>query len=124
MRSRRRASTLCRRSAPPSVPRKWKNSCEACATAILIFEDLVDDVHQFDGLEGLHDIVVGAAVQAPGLVARLVLGSDHDDLGALEALVGPGAAADLEAVELGEHEVKHDDVRLEGLGLGEALLPV
>ena len=57
--------------------------------------------------EGLGDVVVGAQLQAEHLVDLLGLGGEHDDRhGAARA----DLAADVEAVELGQHHVEHDEV--------------
>ena len=81
-------------------------------------EDLVGGV-------GLRDVVVGAGAEALDAVLDGDAGRDHDHGGLPGALVGLQGLADLEAVDVGEHQVQEDDVRgpeadlLQGLGARE-----
>ena len=70
-------------------------------------------------MERLGDVVVGAEVEALGLVGGRALGGqqDHRDRAALAQL-----AHDLDAVEVGHHDVEQDDVRADLFGLGQGLL--
>ena len=63
--------------------------------------------HDLLGLEGLDDVVVGAALQAEHDVDRVALGGEHDDR---HAALGPDLPAHLEAVGAGQHEVEQHDV--------------
>ncbi len=61
-----------------------------------------------DVREGLGEVVVGARVQALGLVVLAVLGGEHQD-----RYVVPGGAqggADPVTVEAGQHDVEDDEV--------------
>jgi hypothetical protein len=81
-------------------------------------EDLVGGVR-------LRDIVVGAGVEALDAVLGGDPGRDHDHGGLPGTLVGLQGLADLESVDVGEHQVQEDDVRrpvadlLQGLGARE-----
>ena len=59
------------------------------------------------GLERLHDVVVGAGLQAHDDVDGVGLGRQHDDR---HAGLGPDLAADLEAVDAREHDVEEHQV--------------
>ena len=74
---------------------------------------------QLVGVEGLGHVVVGAQVQALGLVRRGALGRQEDDRdGAPLAQL----AHDLDAVEVEHHDVQEHDVRPQLLGLLEGFL--
>ena len=69
-------------------------------------------------MEGLGDVVVGAEVEALRLVGRGALGGQQDDRH------GPALAQlahDLDAVEIGHHDVEQDDVGPDLLGLQQRL---
>ena len=71
-------------------------------------------------MERLGDVVVGAQVQALGLVRGGALGGQQDDR------YGPGGAQlahDLDAVQVGHHDVQQHHVRAVFLGLAQRLLP-
>ena len=70
-------------------------------------------------MERLGDVVVGAEIEALGLVGRRALGGQQDDRhrAALAQL-----AHDLDAVEVGHDDVEQDDVGAHFLGLGQRLL--
>ena len=81
-------------------------------------EDGADARRELVGVERLGDVVVGAEVEALGLVGRRALGREQDD--------GDGTslaqlAHDLDAVEIGHDDVEQDDVRPDLLGLLERL---
>ena len=75
--------------------------------------------HELSRAERLDHVVVGAHLQSDDAVGLLAARGEHDDrhVGVLAEY-----AADLEAVEDGEHQVEHDEVRvpvlrdLEGVG--------
>ena len=71
--------------------------------------------------EGLRDVVVGAELQPDHLVELGILGREHDDR---DAGFGADDAHDLDAGELGEHQVEQDEVRALGPELGQRLAPV
>ena len=73
---------------------------------------------QLVGVEGLGDVVVGAQVEALGLVARRALGRQQDDR---DRAPLTQLAHDLDAVEVGHDDVEQDDVRPDFLGLLERL---
>ena len=71
--------------------------------------------------ERLGDVVVGAELQADDLVELGVLGGQHDDR---HARFGADDAADLDARQLGQHQVEQDEVRALGTELGQGLAAV
>ena len=81
-------------------------------------QDGADAGGELVGVERLGDVVVGAEVEALGLVGGRALGGqqDHGDGAALAEL-----AHDLDAVEVGHHDVEQDDVRPDFLGLPQRL---
>src|SRR5918997_6104406 len=76
---------------------------------------------EFPHGERLGDVVVGPQLQPHDPVYLVVLGRQHDDG---YVALGADPAADLRAVELGEHDVEDDEVRLVGLEGLEGLLAV
>ena len=70
-------------------------------------------------MERLGDVVVGAEIEALGLVGGRALGGQQDDRhrAALAQL-----AHDLDAVEVGHDDVEQDDVGAHFLGLGQRFL--
>src|SRR5215470_12493345 len=75
-------------------------------------------------VERLGQVVVGAELEADDLVHVLPLGGDHDDRDAGGVRARAQAAAHLEAVHAGEHEIEKDDVRRLRPGEGQAALAV
>jgi len=71
--------------------------------------------------ERLGDVVVGPELQAQDLVDLLGLGGQHDDR---HAAARPQTPADLEAVDLGQHQVEHDEVDRALVEAVEGLLAV
>ena len=71
------------------------------------------------GVERLGDVVVGAEVEALGLVGGRALGGQQDDR---DRSPLAQLAHDLDAVEVGHDDVEQDDVGADLLGLGEGLL--
>ena len=82
-------------------------------------QDGADAGGQLVGVERLGDVVVGAEVEALGLVGGRALGRQQDD-GDRAPLAE--LAHDLDAVEVGHDDVEQDDVRPDLLGLLEGLL--
>ena len=82
-------------------------------------QDRADAGGQLVRVERLGDVVVGAEVEALGLVGGRALGRQQDDRdrASLAQL-----AHDLDAVEVGHDDVEQDDVRADLLGLGQRLL--
>ena len=76
---------------------------------------------QLVALEGLHEVVIGAGVEA--LHARVERVARREDQDRHVALLAQ-APAHLDAVEPGEAQVEHDGVRLENAGLVEGGLAV
>lgn len=72
-----------------------------------------DPRHELADAEGLAEVVVGADAEADLEVRLGVARGQHEHRHAAVAL---DPAADLEAVQAGEHEVEDDDVRLESAG--------
>ena len=70
-------------------------------------------------VERLGDVVVGAEVEALGLVGGRALGRQQDDR---HRPLLAELAHDLDAVEVRHHDVEQDDVRPNLLGLGEGIL--
>ena len=82
-------------------------------------QDGADAGRELVRVEGLGDVVVGAEVEALGLIGGRALGGQQDD-GDRSALAE--LAHDLDAVEIGHDDVEEDDVRADLLGLLERLL--
>ena len=70
-------------------------------------------------MERLGDVVVGAEIEALGLVGGRALGGQQDDR---DRTAFAQLAHDLDAVEVGHHDVEQDDVRADLFGLGQGLL--
>ena len=82
-------------------------------------QDGTDAGRQLVGMERLGDVVVGAEVETLGLVRGGALRREEDDRhGSPLAEL----AHDLDAVEIGHHDVEQDDVRPDFLGLSQRLL--
>ena len=79
---------------------------------ILDLEEVLDAGQEFAAVERLGDEIVGPGLQAPDAVLRFLQGGDHDDRDDGGGLVGPEAAADLVAVDLRQHDVEEDQVRM------------
>src|SRR2546430_5842359 len=71
--------------------------------------------------ERLRDVVVGAELETEHLVELVVARGQHDDR---HGARGPEPLADLEAVELRQHHVEHDQVDVLALEAFECLLAV
>ncbi|MNL31347.1 hypothetical protein D3C87_1531310 [compost metagenome] len=82
----------------------------------------LDAGDQLAEAEGLDQVVVGADLEADDAVDLLALGGEHDDGDVV--LLAAQKAADLEAAQLGQHEVQNDQVGLRELDLLEGLLPI
>ena len=82
-------------------------------------QDGADAGGQLIRVEWLGDVVVGAEVEALGLVGRGALGRQQDDR---HRAAFAQLAHDLDAVEVRHHDVEQDDVRPDLLGLLERLL--
>jgi hypothetical protein len=74
--------------------------------------------------ERLGHVVVGAHLETDHDVRFLALGGQHHDRRPARLLALAQAAADLEAVQPGQHQVQQDQLRLPADGLLEALLAV
>src|SRR5919112_418312 len=68
-----------------------------------------DARHQLPDGERLGDVVVRPKLEPDDPVYLVVAGSQHDDR---HVALRPDPPYDLRAVELGEHDVEHDQVRL------------
>ena len=79
-------------------------------------DDRTNACRKLVGMEGLRDVVVGAQVEALGLVGGGALGGEenHGNRPLLSEL-----PHDLDAVEVGHHDVEEDDVRANLLGLDQ-----
>src|SRR5215213_2812006 len=74
--------------------------------------DRPDARHQLPDGERLGDVVVRPKLEPDDPVYLVVAGGQHDDR---HVTLRPDPPYDLRAVELGEHDVEHDQVRLIGL---------
>ncbi len=113
----------CFRATTPSF-RCWRAAAsESGATDGGRAQQVLDAAQQLGGLEGLLEVVVGAVLlldvrgEAPPDVDR----GDHDHGDVAETLARLELAADLEAVDLGEHPVEDDQVRHRLADLGQRL---
>ena len=84
-------------------------------------QNRADAGQQGPGAEGLGDVVVGAQLQSHQLVDLLGTSGQHDDR---DVRVPPQAPADLQTVQLRQHEVEHDQVRPRFQEARERLPPV
>src|SRR5690606_6937083 len=72
-------------------------------------------------LDRFDHVVVRPRLQARHHVHVVVAGGQHDDR---QVAVGANAAAHLEAIHAGQHQVEHDDFRLHRAKTGQRLLTV
>jgi hypothetical protein len=84
-------------------------------------QDGLDAGHELLEAERLDQVVVTAGAEPPHLVVGAVPGCEEDD-GRAAVLLAP-AAAHLEAVEVGQHDVEDDQVGLDDLGGVDGLPP-
>jgi hypothetical protein len=82
----------------------------------------LDACHEFQHREGLGQVVVGAQLQAKDAVHLARPCADDDDRRV--ARHGAGAAADLEAVHAGQHQVEHQRVPMAALQFAQARVAV
>jgi len=84
-------------------------------------QDGPDPAAEFPDRERLGDVVVGADLEAQDLVALIVARREHDDR---HLAAASQAAADLDAVDPGQHHVEDDEVEALGCELVKRLAPV
>src|SRR2546429_3119355 len=84
-------------------------------------QDRLDPGHQLPWAEGFGDVVVGPKLETDDPVDLGVAGGQHDDG---YPAAGPQAAADLEAVDAGKHEVEDHERRVQPVGLVQRLRPI
>ena len=84
-------------------------------------QDRLDPRHKLPRVERLGQVVVGADLEADDLVHVVAAGREHDDR---DVAFAPQRAADLHAVDLGQHQVEHDQRGLEGARLLQRLAAV
>ena len=82
-------------------------------------EDGLDPGQQLAGREGLGDVVVGAELEAEDAVVFSSTGGDEDDGDGAEGGVIAQAAADVEAVSPGNHDVEQEEGGRLALGVGD-----
>ena len=84
-------------------------------------EDALDAGDELARVERLRQVVVGADLEADDLVDVLVAGGQHQDrhVGGLA-----DAPADLEPVDVGQHQVEDDQRRRSAATCASAALPV
>ena len=82
-------------------------------------DDRADAGGELVGVERLGDVVVGAEVEALGLVGGRALGRQQDDR---DRPLLAELAHDLDAVEVRHDDVEQDDVGADFLRLGERIL--
>ncbi len=75
------------------------------------FDELAHAQDEFAGAERFGDVVVGAQLEAKDAVNLGGLGSEHNDRDAGGGGVAAQEFADLEPVDLGEHDVEEDEIR-------------
>jgi hypothetical protein len=76
--------------------------------------ELARGFHELIEVDGLANVAVGTQAVAIGAVLLFIGRGENDDGEKLGAFVGAELAEDLEAVELGEFEVKQNDFRERG----------
>jgi hypothetical protein len=85
-------------------------------------QDGTDALDELLDAEGFRDVVVHAELEALHLVGGGVLGSEKDDgYPSAGALGLAEASSHLEAVEIGQHHVQHDEVGAPSLDLGQSV---
>jgi len=87
---------------------------EGVLGAVLAPDECAHPREQFLESEGLHQVVVGAQVEAPNPIRHLTAGGEVESRG-VDALLAE-RLEDLEAVRVGEHDV--DDQQIEGIAKG------
>ena len=78
------------------------------AMAYQAAQDGFDAREELHGVEGLREVVVGAAPQAPDAVGIVPAGGEHDDGHVGSPLAN--APADLEAVGFGQHDIEKHQI--------------
>ena len=73
-------------------------------------EEGADAQHELAHAERLHDVIVGADLEADDAIDLLALRRTHDHGDVASALGVAEPAADLGAREVGQHEIEHDHV--------------
>ena len=68
--------------------------------------------------ERLRQVVVGAELETDDALGFLGAGGEHDDRDRGGRLVRAHDAADLEAVDVRQHQVEHDQIRAAGRAIG------
>src|SRR4030067_2204680 len=98
--------------------------------AVLSSEDRFHPGDELFGRERLGDVIIGAQLQAQDLVGLIAPGGDHDHRDGSPLLLPPQELADLQPIDIGEHEIKKDQVgdvflqRIEKtLTIGKAVRP-
>ena len=92
---------------------------ELAALRIRASQDRLDPRHELARIERLRQVVVGADLEPDDLVDVVVAGGQHEDRD-VRALAH--AAADVDPVQVREHEVEHDQRRRLGGRLLDRLL--
>ena len=82
-----------------------------------------DAGHHFVRAERLGDVVVGAELEPDDAIGFLGLRRQHDDRDRRGVGVGPDRAAQLQAVEPGQHQVEHHQVGRVALDLRHDVAP-
>ena len=67
--------------------------------------------HQLVRAERLREVVVGAQLEADDALGLLGAGGQHDDRDRRGRLVGTKQPADLQAVDVRQHQVEHQQLR-------------
>ena len=119
-------------TASPSRRRRWParstwtrprstSGCDVGGGGLLRApEERPDPGRQLAQAERLRDVVVGAELEPDDLVELAVLGGQHHDR---HAGLGADDPADLDAGQLGEHQVQQDEVRALGAERARASRP-
>jgi hypothetical protein len=87
-------------------------------------QERVHGGHEHRRLDGMGDVAVGARIEALHLVHVVdERRREVDDRRADGVRLGPQPAADLEAVDVGQVDVEHDEVERLGRGQQQGFLP-
>ena len=84
-------------------------------------QDGLDADHQLGRAEGLGQVVVGALLEADDALGQGAARGQHQHR---HVAIGAEQAHDLEAVDLGQHQVEHDEGRVLGTRLAQGLAAV
>ena len=102
------AQTRCASRSTRRLPNS--NARRRLLLALRAPQDRLHAEQELAHAERLHDVVVGAELEADDAIDLLALRGEHDDLGVARRRVALQRLADLGARDVGQHEVEQDEV--------------